>query len=988
MNPENPIDPRQALEPSLTALLLGELPDEQARFVRQAIATDPELAKTFERLKQTTALVRETQVRPAGEPATAPATLRLSESRREALLSRFKTVQPEQFKYPAAKLIPWLMPAAAVLLLTLMLAWALLPALSRSKAKSMTQLRRSESAFRRAGTMDSAGVRVPQSGVTLAETTPARPLQEESLVRNKISLATSDVKLPQSAAGKDLDNRGGIQSFGLDGRNLATEIRPQVMTKQVLIESRLGKQETDALSVGSAPTARRMWSFNTFNSQSPVPAAEAPVVPGQEARSALTRNYGSGGFLAGGGGLGGGGGAIAPAQPAPAQTPILGDTAQLGRILGPQTQRLNEQETSQAKSGGRDLAPGENGVQAGAAQQVLTWNLPSGLGLKGDQPNTVATVTAGRSDARQLADFYKTPAAVGFDDSAIVINGSAQSVPKPGLQSESLEEGKRSKEQADKKLGLVELQEAKEKENVNELLQKKDSAPADEQEAFRKRVAVVGGVITGVDREAQLGGSIAIAKTADNTRELARSAGDSIDQRDLSAAKPASQVPVPQPEVQTRENAVSTFSLNVSDVSFKLAAASLEQGKMPDPASIRSEEFINAFDYRDPEPAAGQPVAFAWERAAYPFAQNRDLLRFSIKTAAAGRQAGQPLNLVLLLDNSGSMERADRVQIIHEALKVLATQLRAGDTLSVVTFARTARLWADGVPGDQAGIVADRLGSLTPQGGTNLEEAMNLAYQTARRHYLAGGINRVVLLTDGAANLGDTDPSVLKQKVESQRKQGIALDCFGIGWEGYNDDLLEQLTRNGDGRYGFLNTPEEASTEFAARLAGALRVAASDVKVQVQFNPNRVSSYRQIGYAHHQLTKEQFRDNSVNAAAIGASESGNALYEIETNPQGDGPIAVVRVRYRTPGTQDYQEREWEVPYAGNAVSFEQAGPALRLAGSAAAFSEWLATSPYAAQITPDRLLSYLGGVSSVYGADPRPQKLEWMIRQAKALTGK
>jgi Mg-chelatase subunit ChlD len=458
---------------------------------------------------------------------------------------------------------------------------------------------------------------------------------------------------------------------------------------------------------------------------------------------------------------------------------------------------------------------------------------------------------------------------------------------------------------------------------------------------------------------------------------------------DAEAAKrPAAPIPVPQPEIQTTENAFSTFSMNVSDVSFKLAAASLEKGVLPDPASIRSEEFLNAFDYRDPEAAPGAPLAFAWERSAYPFAQSRDLLRFSIKTAAQGRQPGRPLNLVLLLDNSGSMERADRVQIIHEALRVLATQLSPQDVFSVVTFARTPRLWVDGVPGSQAGKVAEDLSGLTPEGGTNLGDAMDLAYQTSLRHYLAAGINRVVLLTDGAANLGDVDPDSLKKKVETYRKQGIALDCFGIGWEDYNDDLLEVLTRNADGRYGFLNTPEEAATGFASQLAGALQVAASDVKVQVEFNPSRVTAYRQIGYAKLQLTKEQFRDNTVAAAQIGAAESGNALYVIDVNGGGNGPLATVRVRYRAPGTAEYHEQEWTVPYTGSAVALEQSSPALRLAASASAFSEWLATSPYASEVTPDRLLGYLSGVPEVYGADARPKKLEWMIRQAKSLAGK
>lgn len=454
---------------------------------------------------------------------------------------------------------------------------------------------------------------------------------------------------------------------------------------------------------------------------------------------------------------------------------------------------------------------------------------------------------------------------------------------------------------------------------------------------------------------------------------------------DVAPPKPATPALIPQPEVQTRENAFSTFSMNVSDVAFKLAAASLEKGQMPDAGSIRSEEFINAFDYRDPEAAAGVPVAFAWERARYPYAQNRDLLRFSIKTAAQGRQAGRPLNLVLLLDNSGSMERADRVAIIREALKVLASQLQPQDKLSVITFVRTAQLRVDGVAGNQAAQVAEEIGGLTPEGGTNIEEAMNLAYQTALRHYLANGINRVVLLTDGAANLGNVEPEALKQKVEANRKQGVATDCFGIGWEGFNDDLLETLSRNGDGRYGFINSPEEASTEFVGQLAGALNVAASDVKVQVEFNPKRVTAYRQIGYAKHQLTKEQFRDNTVDAAEIAAQEAGNALYVVEVNPAGEGPLGTVRVRFKVPGTSDYREHEWSVPFNGNAVALEQASPAMRLAATASAFSEWLASSPYATEVTPDTLLRYLGGVPEVYGADGRPKKLEWMIRQANSL---
>jgi Mg-chelatase subunit ChlD len=443
-----------------------------------------------------------------------------------------------------------------------------------------------------------------------------------------------------------------------------------------------------------------------------------------------------------------------------------------------------------------------------------------------------------------------------------------------------------------------------------------------------------------------------------------------------------------QREVAAVENALSTFSLNVTDVSFRLAGASLEQGQVPGPGAVRVEEFVNAFSYRDPEPAPGMPLGFVWERGRYPFAQQRDVLRLGVRTRAQGREEGRPLNLVLAVDNSGSMERADRVATVREALRVLGGQLKPADTLSVVTFARTPRLWMDGLTGNRVGDLAAQFGSIPPEGGTHLESALRLGYETALRHYRADGVNRVVLLTDGAANLGEVRAEALRELVAENRSRGVALDCFGVGFDGYHDELLEALSRNGDGRYGFVNTPEEAATGFANQLAGALQVAAEDVKVQVEFNPERVNQWRQIGYARHQLTAEQFRDNTVDAAEIGAAESGNALYVVEVRPGGRGPIATVRARYREPSTREYQEHAWEVPYDGPAVALERASPALRLATTAAAFGEMLSGSPYATEVTGDGLLALLGNVPEVFRPDPRPQQLGQMIQQAQSVLGR
>ncbi len=484
------------------------------------------------------------------------------------------------------------------------------------------------------------------------------------------------------------------------------------------------------------------------------------------------------------------------------------------------------------------------------------------------------------------------------------------------------------------------------------------------------------------------GAKAGAAKLVTNSGTIRPGIERKVVEQDAPAKKRSTPPATPQPEISTQENAFSTFSLNISDVSFKLAAASLHNNVIPEAASIRVEEFINAFNYRDPAPAPGARVAFAWERASYPFAHNRDVVRFSIQTATQGRDGQKPLNLVILLDNSGSMERPDRVAILREALKVLAQQLRPQDRISVISFSRTARLQVDGLAGGNAQALLDKVLDLNPEGGTNLEEAMNLGYATARRHFLSHGVNRVIVLTDGAANLGNVEPEELQKIVVAQRQKGIALDCFGIGWEGLNDDLLEVLSRNGDGRYGFLNQPEQAGPEFANQLAGALNVAASDVKTQVEFNPKRVTSWRQIGYAKHQLTKEQFRDNTVDAAEIAAAEQGNALYVIETNPRGSGPIGVARVRFKVPSTGEYIEQEWPLEYQPRVSTLDQASAAMRLSVTASAFGEWLSKSPFAAEVTLPVLQSLLAGVPETFSPDPRPQQLGTMIRQAQVISGK
>ncbi|BDS07871.1 hypothetical protein NT6N_29110 [Oceaniferula spumae] len=434
-------------------------------------------------------------------------------------------------------------------------------------------------------------------------------------------------------------------------------------------------------------------------------------------------------------------------------------------------------------------------------------------------------------------------------------------------------------------------------------------------------------------------------------------------------------------ETVTTAAPFSTFSLNVSDVSFKLAkAALLENGQWPEAAKVRTEEFVNAFNYGDPSPPRGEPVACAVEQSAHPFLQQRNLLRIGMKTASLGRST--PLRLTVLLDNSGSMEREDREASVHAAMQVLAQQLGPQDVITLVSFASKPRLLADRITGDKSAQLVNLVASTPSEGGTNLEEALRLARTLALRQRSEGAQDRVVLITDGVANLGNTVPTELSREIETMRQLGIAFDACGVGAEGLNDEILEALTRKGDGRYYFLNRAEDADSAFAKQLAGALTPAAKNVKVQVKFNPKRVSRYRLLGFEKHRLNKEDFRNDKVDAAEMAAEEAGNAVYQIQVNPDGEGELGEVFVRFLDTNTGRMVERSWPLPYEPQAKAFDQAAPSMQLAGTAAMLGEKLHATD-AGSVRFQMIAETLGKLRAHYRSDSRVQDLIRMCEKVK-----
>ncbi len=434
-------------------------------------------------------------------------------------------------------------------------------------------------------------------------------------------------------------------------------------------------------------------------------------------------------------------------------------------------------------------------------------------------------------------------------------------------------------------------------------------------------------------------------------------------------------------EIPATETPYSTFSLNISDASFQLAKAALAKGERPDPNSIKPEQFYNAVDYGDPAPTANEPVAATVEQSAHPVIPGRNLVRVALRTGSVGHSAAQALRLTLLVDQSGSMVREDRRAAMDHALAQLSGLLTPNDTISVIGFSRTPHLLADALTGDQATKLGEMVNQTACEGGTNLEEAMKLGGQLARRHQLVGAQNRIVLFTDGAANLGDANPDRLATLVKAFRQQGLAFDIAGIGADGLNDRLLSELARNGNGRYYVVGS--EANDSFARQLAGAFRPAAENVKVQVNFNPQRVGKYKLIGFEKDRLKTEDFRNDAVDAAELAADEEGVAIYQVEPLTDGSGELGEVSVRFHDVASGEMVERSWTLPYDAKATAFDRATPSMQLAGLSLLAAEKLKGGPLADAIDFKQLNTPQALVKQFYGSSARVADMLQVIEKLK-----
>lgn len=413
----------------------------------------------------------------------------------------------------------------------------------------------------------------------------------------------------------------------------------------------------------------------------------------------------------------------------------------------------------------------------------------------------------------------------------------------------------------------------------------------------------------------------------------------------------------PNPVQRASEQPLSTFSIDVDTGSYSNLRRMLSWGQRPPKDAVRVEEMLNYFDYGYAPPASrAQPFAVHTELAAAPWNSKRLLMRVGLKAYEVPAAELPPANLVFLIDTSGSMQDADKLPLVKLALRELAQQLRPQDRVSIVVYAGSAGLVLPPTSGAEKASILAALDQLEAGGSTNGGEGIALAYQVARQSQREGGINRVILATDGDFNVGTTDQTALETLVSEQRKHGIALSTLGFGQGNYNDAMAEKLADVGDGNHSYIDTPREAIKVLRDEMAGTLLTVAKDVKIQVEFNPAQVAEYRLIGYENRQLKREDFANDAVDAGEIGAGHDVTALYEIalvgsggewnaplkyaaSSAPRGNAAeLATVRLRYKA--ATGGASRLLQQPVTA-AAQRAQPSPSIQWAAAVAAYGERL-----------------------------------------------
>ena len=424
------------------------------------------------------------------------------------------------------------------------------------------------------------------------------------------------------------------------------------------------------------------------------------------------------------------------------------------------------------------------------------------------------------------------------------------------------------------------------------------------------------------------------------------------------------------PFLPAASNPLSTFSIDVDTASYSNVRRFINSGSLPPKDAVRVEEMINYFTYDYREPEGDKPFSIDVDATACPWDASHRLLRIGLKGREVANENRPASNLVFLLDVSGSMTPAERLPLVKQAMRLLIEKLTEKDHVAIVIYAGGSGLALKSTSGDQKEKILRALEELQAGGSTNGAEGIELAYRVAAENFINGGVNRVILATDGDFNIGVTNQGDLIRLIEAKAKTGVFLSVLGVGTDNLKDSTMQKLADKGNGNYAYLDSIDEARKVLVQQINGTLMTIAKDVKIQVEFNPARVASYRLIGYEKRLLRKEDFNNDKVDAGEIGAGHTVTALYEIVPAGAGAGDPATsvppvdplkygtnrtdttngspemvtVKLRHKKPDgdVSELTERS----FTDNGSKFENAAPDLKFAAAVAEFGMLLRDSQY------------------------------------------
>ncbi|EHR7903664.1 VWA domain-containing protein, partial [Escherichia coli] len=450
------------------------------------------------------------------------------------------------------------------------------------------------------------------------------------------------------------------------------------------------------------------------------------------------------------------------------------------------------------------------------------------------------------------------------------------------------------------------------------------------------------------------------------------------------------------PVKQVAQNPLVTFSLDVDTGSYANVRRFLNQGLLPPPDAVRVEEVVNYFpsdwDIKDKQSIpASKPIPFAmrYELAPAPWNEQRTLLKVDILAKDRKSKELPASNLVFLIDTSGSMISDERLPLIQSSLKLLVKELREQDNIAIVTYAGDSRIALPSISGSHKAEINAAIDSLDAEGSTNGGAGLEMAYQQAAKGFIKGGINRILLATDGDFNVGIDDPKSIESMVKKQRESGVTLSTLGVGDSNYNEAMMVRIADVGNGNYSYIDTLSEAQKVLNSEMRQTLITVAKDVKAQIEFNPAWVTEYRQIGYEKRQLKAEDFNNDNVDAGDIGAGKHITLLFELTLKGQKASidklryapdnksaksdktkELAWLKIRWKSPQGKESQLVEFPLASAIKAPSED-----MRFRAAVAAYGQKLRGSEYLNNTSWQQIKQW---AQKAKGEDPQGYRAEFI----------